>query len=439
MGNSKFYVLLGLLVGAGSKLYIRTPFGILPMMDFAAYLVGPIVFITSFATYGKAVRRLLIMAFLWCVGSVVSDLYRGTPTMVMFKQAMILLDMFLLIPMSVWLLKKSPRFIFWFGVGAAFGAVISLYAFQNGALLAHAMSRGYDDSGSMTDFLAEKQYVPTYIGFGVCMVTYVPRILYRIPWCFVYSIRLAAGFYMLVNGGARNQFLTTVAGAGIIFLYANNKKLLNVIFKNKVIVLLVALMAALIFNQGYMFMAKNGYLGDEGLAKYERKKYGEASMLDSRVDLFVNWPFLWRSPIIGAGSEYIDRWGYTLKSKFVKDKKVSKKDSGVSRFYGHSVIIGSWTSAGIFGLLFWLYVLCMYVRFLGKDMYALGDLAPFMAAGIVSTLWDLFFSPFAGRGSYAMNVAFVALMQDPRFRGWMAMHWNKGFLRDNMRLLARRF
>lgn len=413
------------MVGLGANLYIRTPFGILPMFDAAAYVFGPLLLITSYSSYSKEIRRLLAFALFWLIGGVVSDFYRGTPSLAAFKAAMILVDMFFMIVVSVWVLKRSPRAIFWFGVGVSISMVISLYAFQNGALLSQAIKHGYDDSGSMAAYLAEKQYVPVYVALIVCITTYVPRILFHIPWFVVYGIRLVAGLYMLMHGGARNQFLTTVIGAGIIFLYANNRKFLCVLLKNKVIILIGALIMAFVFNEIYLSLAKNGHLGEEGLEKYEVRKAGESSMLDSRTDIFVNWPFLWRSPLIGAGCEYKDPWGYSQMSKYSPKLKPGQ----VPLFAGHSVIISAWTTAGIFGLLFWLYVLWLYVKFLGGGMFVLGDLAPFIAAGIVSILWNLFFSPFGARGNYAMNAAFVALMQDRRFRDWMAVHWQRKGLR----------
>jgi len=77
--NRKMLLCVALLCGLGSSLFTPTPFGRVAMFDFAAYFLAPFLFIKSYRLYTRTERRLLVLAFLWFLGTCYSNWWREEP------------------------------------------------------------------------------------------------------------------------------------------------------------------------------------------------------------------------------------------------------------------------------------------------------------------------------------------------------------------------
>lgn len=412
--------ILAFSLGIISSLYVSTPVGFVAMLDMLSYIVGPILLLTNFSKYTKQFRTLLLLLMLWIVNAIISDAWRGTPLAAAFKAEMILVNSLTLLVMGEWLCRKTPYALPLFLSGAAISAVISLYYFQNGALLVQAVIRGFGTgSASMTEFLSEKQVKPLYASCIFMTIIMGAQYFKLIPWFLCIIATFSIGVYMLMSGGARSVFLIYAGTAFIMFLYVHSPKTLRWMFDHKSRTIFLVCVAAVLMNGLYTIVAKNGLLGEEGYRHYEDKVAGEISFLDDRADLLINWPFLWRSPFVGAGSEFRDQWGYVNQSKYVVHE-IAGHYIDYQTFWGHSCIVGAWTANGLFGLVFWLYVLYLIFDFIGKKVFVLGDLGPFVIFGMVSLCWAILFSPYGGfRGKAMFCAAFVALSKDVRFVSWM--------------------
>lgn len=412
IGQSSF---LAFLMGLVSSLYVSTPGGFVAMFDLAAYLFAIPLFFTSYPSYPRMFKRLLGFGVLWLVGEALSNFYRGTSLMVTFKASMILADSLCLLIVSAWILQKTPKAFAWFLIGTSISSVISLYHFQNGALLAYAVGAGYTGGEGMSSYLMDKQVKPLWVKMIIMGGVFALRMLIKLPWPICIASFSLGGAYLLINGGSRSTFLTMNCTAGIMALYVYAPRIFCMLFKKKMVTLFCVLVAAVLFNALYMSLAKSGVLGENGLAKYEAKKSGESSFLDNRNDIVVNWPYLWRSPIIGAGSELIDKEGY-----LAKGKTATYERDGTVRLLGHSCIIGAWCTSGILGLAFWVFVLWLMLDFLGRRCFLFGDVGPFVLYGLISMVWSILFSPYGGfRGQVMLTAAFLALAKDRRFDLWM--------------------
>jgi hypothetical protein len=63
----------------------------------------------------------------------------------------------------------------------------------------------------------------------------------------------------------------------------------------------------------------------------------------------------------------------------------------------HAYITEFWLWYGIFGLLFWLYVIFVLLRYLKQDCWAVPQWFMWIAASIPGYLWGVFFSPWSDR------------------------------------------
>lgn len=415
------YSVLAFLVGLGSTLYVPTPMGRVAMFDLASYVFAIPLFLQRFPKYPKVFKRLLFLGVLWILNSIVTDFYRGMDFMIAFKAVMIMLNSLTLMIVCEWILWKTPRCIPYFLAGASISAVISLYYFQNGALLHYALTNGYEGgAGGIGEFLIEKQTTPLYVAMTFTAGVMLPRLWGVFPNPLCVLLTSLAGMYVMIHGGSRSTCLVYITVAGLMACYFYMPKFFMTLFKNKLVTLGCVAMAAAVFNSVYVFACKNGYLGEEGIRKYEEKMSGQSSFLDDRNDIIVNWPFLWRSPIIGAGTIPIDRWGYMDRNPHIPHTDQFGRPIHYTVFLGHSCIVGAWTLNGIFGLIFWAYILWLIFDFLGNKVFLLGDAGPFVIHGIIGIVWAVLFSPYGGfRGKAMMIAAFVALAKDPAFLYWL--------------------
>lgn len=426
MKNYSSFNVLSLFLGVVSALYVSTPVGFVAMLDMLSYIVGPIIFVTNYPRYTKHFRGLLLALFLWILNAIISDIWRGTPSVVAFKAEMILVNSFTLAVFGEWLMRKTPYALPLFLSGASISAVISLYYFQNGALLWFAVQSGYyGQAGGIAGYLIDKQVKPIYASCFFMTIAMGIAYYKMIPWFASIILTFFVGLYLLLNGGARSIFLIYLGTSVLMLLYVYKKELLKMMFAHKVRTLVLMALCAVVVNALYTVAAKSGWLGEEGYKHYEDKVAGRITFMDDRADLLVNWPFLWRSPIIGAGSEYRDTWGYVNDSKYVQHYDVMGRYINHEKFFGHSCIVGAWTSNGIFGLITWAYVLWLIFDFLKRNVTALGTLGPFVIFGLVNLIWDILFSPYGGfRGKAMFCAAFLALSQDPKYMEWLRNSFN---------------
>ena len=123
-------------------------------------------------------------------------------------------------------------------------------------------------------------------------------------------------------------------------------------------------------------------------------------------------------PIIGFGPWARDEFGYTAEflkkygtyddfTNYLRAQQYSlKMGLDAHLIPGHAYITQFWLWYGIFGLIFWLYVVFVLVRYLRQDCYAVPQWYMWLAASIPGFLWGVFFSPFSERvGSMVFVVA----------------------------------
>ena len=418
---------IALVCGLVSNLFVTTPVGRVAMLDIAAYVCGPLFLLQDFSRQTKVERRMSFFALLWLFGGVLSDMVRGTPFDIALKGDMIIFNAACLFWMGCGICRRSPGALVWFTVSAAMSTFISLYYFQNGALLSQAIRLGgMNRAGALSDFLVAKMKYPIYFGVGMYTCLMPLRLRGWIPWWICIGGYFAFGVFILLEGEGRSSCLIMVASAGMMFLYAYAPKILSIFFRNRIRTILVVLIAAVAANYSYYGLAKMGLLGEAGLKKYEERMSGETSALDDRADLLINWPFLWRSPLVGAGCEFIDRWGYVDASPHVAHVDAAGRFIHHEKFFGHSCLVGAWTQCGIWGLFFWLYAMMLLIKVFGERIQDFGDFGPFLMALSITFMWSIMFSPYGMfRGRVMFLLAFLCIGESPIGRVMMRMYYTQ--------------
>lgn len=76
----------------------------------------------------------------------------------------------------------------------------------------------------------------------------------------------------------------------------------------------------------------------------------------------------------------------------------------------HSMIMQFWVWYGIFGLLYWLYVLWAFFRYFRRELDTVPQWFGYLAGGMPAILWNVFFSPFGNRVMYTTFVVAILMV-----------------------------
>ena len=400
----RIYILvISFLCGLGSSLFVPTPFGRVAMFDLACYFVAPILYVLNFKKFTTSERRLLLLSVLWLIGAIWSNWWRNEPFDVALKGNAIVFNVWCMIVVCIYLLKKDHRVWMWFTVGNGISCVISLYYFQNGALLSFAERAGFGGEGGLQGYLVDKQIYPIYFNFILKSILFPLVVFVGFPWLLVIIILAGSAFFLLYKGGSRSSFGANLLNGFFIVGYAYLRRLTKLVLDHLILVLSISVVSALLVFSIYKNLALSGALGEQEFEKYEREMVlSEAGMLGSRDDIIRAWPFLKNHPIVGAGSSAIDRWGY-MEDDFILP--------------GHSALVGAWVQNGIFGLIFWVYALFVITSFVQHRVMRLREYAPFIVITAVYMIWNILFSPFGlYRGEIACLLALCVVAKD---KNWL--------------------
>lgn len=388
--KTKYVLILGFLAGVCSRLFIHTPVGFIAIFDLVCYAVGPILFLRMLGKTGNREHCFLGVIMLWVVGSVFANVISGYPNWVTYKAAGITFSMWCMSVVCFALLRKTPKSFIYFIMGVYIGAIISLYAFHNGALLEYASSRGYSD-GYIGEFLIDKQTLPLWGS----LVTISGGIALQLIWKRAPSWIVAAGFitfgiYVLLKSGSRFVFgINVMVGALTFVMGAQNVQAKNARRKLPVFIVLGGLLTILIIGL-YSTLVERGSLGEKELAKYE-------DQFDEERGLTAN--------LLERGS-YAQTW---------EDFKAKPLGSGGVGAIRHSAISDSLYKEGIFVIPFWFYYMWNVFGFMRKQLLEFGRWAPFLMHGAIVVIVSAIASPFGGRGSYCLMGCLAVLSADPAF------------------------
>ena len=177
----------------------------------------------------------------------------------------------------------------------------------------------------------------------------------------------------------------------------------------------------------YKTAASANWLGDAARVKYERQTHGGQGgigrlILGGRGESFMGLLACRDKPIVGWGPWAIDKGGYAEEfiERFgtfedvmnLQRSRINAARSGMSLGGGmipfHAYITQFWLWYGIFGLLFWVYVIFVLLRFLKQDVYAVPQWFAWLACSVPAMFWDIFFNPFADR--FGVSLFIVACL-----------------------------
>ena len=140
--------------------------------------------------------------------------------------------------------------------------------------------------------------------------------------------------------------------------------------------------------------------------------------MSGRIEFFVGLRAALDAPILGHGPMALDskEYYYSFVEKYgdsddvenyLRSKARAMEHGYSRRIPTHSHIIGGWVSRGIFGLIFWTYILWMMYQYLRRYAFAVPQLFGYCALSVVYYGWHILFSPMGVRSYLAIFIAAI--------------------------------
>lgn len=318
-----------------------------------------------------------------------------------------------IIPCSIifghWLIRRCPDGFKWFLVGGFFSAVLCTFVFQRSVEVA---MYGHGET-NVDAIMSGPLYWIERLGSAVTLPTkgwfLRTPIMLDVPALLFMSV-----FALLTSSSGRSAALGALGGVAILLIGGKRQRSMRRFSRYFGIIILCALGSVFALNRGYRFAALNGWMGEGARLKYESQSKGSKSilklLLGGRGEAFVGLLACRDKPIIGWGPWAEDTHGYWAEfiSKYGTEEDVENMQriiayeariggGGFRLIQGHSHITMFWLWYGIFGLVFWLYVIFVLIRYLKSDAWVVPHWFAWIACAIPATLWHICFSPFNNR------------------------------------------
>lgn len=405
---------LAFVAGLLSFLQVRV-IGYMSMIEPVFLMLAPLyLYGRHRRIWSGKLRTFLLLALAWLGSGVLTDAVRGTNVQDSLKGSVtVVLWMACLICVYVMFATRLAA-IKWYALGLACSSFISLYYFQPGTLIGRAADKGGDVS-SVLDF--RSAYVGVFgrfvAAFAILAFGKWPRIVIGVMVafaivCFVFGSRSAGGMYLvasLMTYYFYRQAARTRGGSHAAPMSKARRLRLGLGFA-AVCVMTIA---------GYQVVASRGWLGQLALARTAETTDTKIGVMAGRVAIVSGALAIIDSPLLGYGYWAKDTHGYFERGCALiglPDVSAWLATQPEMLMPGHSYIVSSWVFYGLWGGVFWIYVLWFLIRFVLR--YLPGDLEylPYALITVVGLMWSVMFSPFGQRPATAAALVFLVVLAE---------------------------
>ncbi len=345
----------------------------------------------------KLVYKTVLMCLLWLCGIIIANLVNENDSARTMKGIFDNILFALAITGCYWMLKDKPERVLLWAAGSALSALISFYFFK------------LEDLGEVgAEMWITYAYRPLFAIIGTVLYYKGRRWQAYIVW----EAFAIWGLFHL----SRNLFLMTSLSICILLFIgevdSQNKYAKMKRFMHRLIPMAIGLSITFVGAKNtYSYLASNKILGERAYEKYMSQANNKNGLASGREDFFMAWYVIKKNPIYGYGSLAADK-NYLGHQYFVETEQYENAANMSThrkpeQIASHSYILGAWVFAGIFGALFWVYILYLCIVFLKDALFASPKLIGYSVLTIVAFLWEIFFSPFGTRAPTAIIIAFI--------------------------------
>ena len=395
---------LWLLLGLGSKLQVVAS---LSITEFIVLAFAPFIFIKYFRQMKRdGVMMFFALSLLVVLGCVVASIANHTLPQYVLRGLAATSIVTCSIIFAHWMLRKDPNGFKWYILMVPVSTILSTFFLKQSVEMAMYGESAEEIMSGPLFWISRLQ--PLLLAPTKGWYLQVPAFINVLTPLFV------AGFAIITSISGRSAALTAISFSALVLLGGKTRKSIARISKNFGVLCVFGLFLVGVMYFAYKVSAGRGWLGEEAQKKYEMQTSGGAGgigrlIVGGRGESFIGLLACRDKPIIGWGPWAIDENGYAEEfiSKFGTWEDVQNMVSLLEwqRSHGitmrmlscHAYVTEFWAWYGIWGLVFWLYVIFVLLRYLKQDVAVVPQWYAWLACSIPGVLWGIFFSPFADR------------------------------------------
>ena len=224
--------------------------------------------------------------------------------------------------------------------------------------------------------------------------------------------------------GSRSEFLLNFIISGLLFYILINTASIEEIsptwhqkFRNILpkFILLVFTMLFITANL-YEYSVKNGYLSDDESYKYYMQKNTKIGLFSGRGELIASFLAIKDSPILGHGSFAKDSNAYGYKASVLigddfNSESYFLENRNENYIPTHSHLWQAWVYNGVFGAIFWLFILIGILGVFFKNyIFFYPQYLAFTLCSFFGMTWNILFSPFSQKPLLATSIVFFVIL-----------------------------
>jgi hypothetical protein len=305
------------------------------------------------------------------------------------------------------LLKDDLYGLRWFLIGATLSSIIALRYFVPGNSTVLAERLGMAASETATSYkLATVGVASSFAVLAICLF------YLRIPLLCV----LISGTFAIFNllEGWRSGLLVGAASTLLLLFAMGRSDRMRSMGRGQLTTAVLVLLAIGLSVLLYEHAVRKGWMGEAELAKYEMQKETRIGLASGRSQFVVAALALRDSPVIGHGSwTSDDKTQYNIRAAELVGNEKAKVAYDRDDWYVHlhSHLWQAWVWHGIFGGVFWIYVLALMAGTLRFRMGVVPELYAYLAITIPFMTWNVLFSPPGGRVNTAVAIVVMILVR----------------------------
>lgn len=361
------------------------------------------------------------LCFLAIVGNVVASILNHTPFPSAIRGFATWYTLFCCLVFFYYVLRLSPLSFKWFLLGSAISFVVCIFVFQQGVEIAIA-----EQSGAYGRNIADQItkgpifWISRISGF---VFWPIQGCYLQTPFLYSFLVPLAFSlFSILTTASGRSTALTTLLSLFLIAVGRKSQSSMKSIQRHFPLILLSLLALGGAAKFAYTNLASGGMLGEAAQNKYEQQTKGKsgalAILMGGRLQCFVGAYAALKNPIVGYGpwpidkdnlyGQFLQKYGNAEDYEDFTEKYVYYSREGREFLIpAHSCLFGSWVDSGIFGGIFWMYVIYLIYDCIRRRISAVPEYFGFFAIALPGMMWGILFSPIGYRIFWGFQIAML--------------------------------
>lgn len=361
--------------------------------------------------------------FFLMIATVVSSVFNhNLQWFVLLKVELLFYSIFAFVVVFHRLLRNNIPGIRWLLLGLFISLIIKVFAFDPTITTSASGSLAIEDGVGIASVDGPLFWLTRLAALGRAIsggwYLSVP-----IPVTAIYFLGTTA-FVATRTVSGRSALATLLAGVLLQVLGRKSHASIKTFSKYFVFIIPVLALAGGLIKGTYSYAASHGYMGEEAQTKYEMQTAKGSSLLKilmaGRIEFFVCARALLDQPLMGFGAspytsqpyyeDFLYQYGTTEEIQRYQ-LAVTRRGNTRGRLPLHSFVWSFWAYCGLPGVLFWLYVLWLILRYMTRYAPAVPRLFGYLALMTPLMVWDILFSPYTQRFTFPLYITCILLVK----------------------------